>query len=246
MTLYHYCRRDPQPTSSLDLVRSFLAQCLHAVDADAISSLWTTFREQQVLTNNDSQTEDKLWKILRKIIDQSQSKIYFVIDGVDEIRSNASPLRRILSLLNNSESDRGTSLLLSSRFDCDIVEAIEALGNVDFFEVNITKELVHQDLFEFVAFQINNKHSALRRKPQSTRDDIIKKVCDQADGSFLYATLVLNELQGEKISSPAAISNTLKNLPSGLFDVYRHHLESLGTLKWEKKPFSGYIALLGH
>ena len=235
--IYHYCRRDPQPTSAMELVKSFLTQCINVADAKMIASMLKMSRGKPTFSNNDTETEDKLWNILREIIEQNLNKIYLVVDGIDETRSNASPLRRLLSLLSVTRSVNTTSLLLSSRFDCEIVDATKRLDNVSFLKVDITKDHVRQDLREYVTFQINSTNLSLRRKPQAVRDDIIKRVCDQAEGSFLYATLVLDELYGEKVSSAAAISHTLRNLPAGLFDVYRHHLDKPRTSELGKEAF---------
>ena len=237
MVLYHYCRRDPEPTSAMELVRSFLTQCLDVADTKTITSVLAISRGKPTFSNNDMETEDKLWNILQNVLKRNLGKIYLVVDGIDETRSNASPLRRILSLLSDSRSVNTTSLLLSSRFDCDIVDAIKRLGNVSFLKIDLTKDLVRQDLHEYVTFQINNTNLSLRRKPQTIRDDIIKQVCNQAEGSFLYATLVLDELHGEKVSSPAAISNTLRNLPAGVYDIYRHHLDKPRTSELGKEAF---------
>lgn len=44
-------------------------------------------------------------------------------------------------------------------------------------------------------------------------------------GMFLYASLVLDDLKGNRISSISAIDTTLAKLPRGLFDSYKQNLE---------------------
>ena len=222
--LYYYCRRNPAPTSSTEVIKSLLSQCLEIADEEIISLLQVMVSVHKNRQGIDSKLEESLWNMLQAVVESRPQKTYIIIDGIDEMRSNAGLLPRMLRLLSTRRKRHRVGLLLSSRFDCDISDTVQKLRDVDFSQVNITSERIRQDLIEFITFTINSPKSSLRRKSQQLRDEIVARVCEQAQGSFLYTSLVLDELYGEKVATPAAITTTLNSLPAGLFDAYRQHL----------------------
>jgi hypothetical protein len=92
-------------------------------------------------------------------------------------------------------------------------------------QFEITPEHTAPDLKAFVEHKVNHNDSPLASKAQEQRDNIITAVCERANGMFLYASLVLDELKGDKIASKGAIKSTLKTLPEGMFRTYERQLQ---------------------
>ena len=227
--LYHYGHRDPVPTTSMTIVRSLVAQTLEWENRSIMREIDRFRSSYPVLRDHDRNTEIELWNLLRTILALDEEKVYIIVDGLEECAQ--SLLRPLISLTNKRDAPRQMSLLLSSRFDSRYtfdtpnIQKVLARSGLVVRQLDVTPERTFKDLAGFVAHRVKDKDSPFQRKSQITRDEVIGKVCERAGGMFLYASLVLDELKGDKIASTAAINKTLKNLPSGLNELYDLNLD---------------------
>lgn len=224
-TLFFYCRSDPNPSSSSTIVKALLAQTVQWEGSLALNEIDSFSQEHPLLDDENQDLETKLWSLLDRLLALKSGRVNIIIDGLDECRKNASPLKKLIELMVQSTRTVFRGLILLSRSDDAVVEAVMDHSDQDMVHLKIVKHHTKEDLAHFVSARVNHKESPLRRKPQKVRDEIVSRICDQSAGLFLYATLVLEELRGDKIASVAAIRKTLGDLPHGLHHIYERNLD---------------------
>ena len=221
--LYCYGHRDPESTNSLTLVRVLLVQTLQWGNPQVMEELRKFQASHSVLKESNRETEKNLWNLLKTAIRFHDKAIYIVVDGCGETFSS-------LVLLITMTSKTRSSLWVSSRFSQSFLSntTIQTLFDkysVKSMQIELSSEKTTQDLKEYVTYRVNS-HPSLLSKPEKIRDKIITGVCDKANGMFLYASLVLDDLKDDKISSNSAIERTLERLPKTLFEVYEKSLRT--------------------
>ncbi|KAI9665063.1 MAG: hypothetical protein M1821_006511 [Bathelium mastoideum] len=231
VVLYFYCHRHPEPTTSMVLVRSLLAQSLQYVKNEAAQIIDAFHAQNPTLREKDRELERRLWDLLFRVISTLDEKLFIVVDGIDEcVGTSGQPAERLISLVARSSALRKPSLLLLSSFDgtpvfeSELIKALLKQNPTHLDQLQMTSEFITKDLEEFVRNRINDLHSPLRRKPEKTRNYIFTRICERANGIMLYANLALEELKGDKISSVSAIQTTLDRLPDGLYEIYNRNL----------------------
>lgn len=80
--------------------------------------------------------------------------------------------------------------------------------------------------------------SVLRLLDSSVLDSVIHEMEQKANGLFLYASLVAQQLEEEK--GLIDISKLLRRLPNGLSDIYRSNFARIG--EWQK--YKGVVAMI--
>jgi len=155
-----------------------------------------------------------------------------VIDGIDGCASLPSPIHLLISSIFQSKAKGGVNMFFTSRrsIESDFQHRLAPLAGdagapPDVREMELTTEDTAGDLKALVEYRVNQPSSPLAYKSQAQREEIIEAVRKRADGIFLYASLVLDELKGAKIASKRAIESTLKTLPEGIFRTYEQQLE---------------------
>ena len=231
IVLYFYCHSHPESTTSMMLVRGLLAQSIEFAKPDVLREIDSFHAQNIALKERDRQLERELWDLLSRVISSFDEKLFVIVDGVDEcIGTSGQPAERLISLIARSSGVKKPSLLLFSSFDgatvfeSEVVKPLLDRNTIRVEQLQMTPQLMEEDLKEFVKCRINDTHSPLRRKPQKTRDDIFRRICERANGIILYANLALEELKGDKISSVSAIQKTLDKLPDGLYEIYERNL----------------------
>ena len=228
--LYCYCNRASEQSSSMALVRVLLAQTLQWATPEMILEVKKSYSVHPVLRAYDtSDIEGNLWRLLRTLLGMRDQKTYIVVDGIDNCAQPLFCARSLIKITTSLASKAHCSLLLSSRLDrrdvsdSKSLQASMAKNNVESFQLDITEEQTRQDLVEFVSYQVSSRPPFLS-SPQMIQDKIVASVCSRACGMFLYASLALEDLKGETISSIADVDMTLVSLPADLFNGYKKHL----------------------
>ncbi|KAH9218174.1 hypothetical protein DL95DRAFT_385956, partial [Leptodontidium sp. 2 PMI_412] len=229
--LYCYCSGDPEQTSSATLVRRFLAQVLEWATPEMILEVKKFHSAHLILKVHDmGNIEDGLWRLLRKLLGMRTKKTYIVVDGLDDCAQPLVCLRYLIKVTTTLAAKDQCGLLLSSRlehrdtFDNKNIQSSLVKNEVECCQLEITPELTRRDLMEYVTYQVSTRPSFLSSS-QLVCDKIVASVCNRANGMFLYASLALEDLKGETISSFADIDITLAALPTDLFKSYERKLQ---------------------
>ncbi|KAH7388926.1 hypothetical protein BKA64DRAFT_679367 [Cadophora sp. MPI-SDFR-AT-0126] len=229
--LYCYCSDDTEQNSAMALVRVLLAQALRCATPEMILEFKKVNTVHPVLKAHDmSRIEGDLWRLLRTVLSMRDRKTFIIVDGIDNCAQPLICARSLMKVTTTLASRAQCGLLLSSRldrrdfFDSKSMRTSTTKNDVECFQLEITEELTRQDLVEFVSYQVSTRPSFLSSS-QMIRDKIITSVCSRAHGMFLYASLALEDLKGETISSVADVDMTLANLPADLFKGYKKHLQ---------------------
>ncbi|KAH7309353.1 hypothetical protein BKA65DRAFT_171786 [Rhexocercosporidium sp. MPI-PUGE-AT-0058] len=230
--LYYYCSRDPEQTSSMTLIRRLLAQSLEWATPEMILDIKKFHSAHPILKVHgaDNNEEGGLWRLLRKLLGMRTQKTYIVVDALDDCAQPLICLRNLIKVTTALAAEAQCGLLLSSRlerrddFNNKAIQSSMVKNGVECCQLDITPELTRRDVTEFVTYQVSTRPSFISSS-QLVRDKIIASVCHRANGMFLYASLALEDLKGETISSIAGIDITLANLPSDLYNSYERKLQ---------------------
>ena len=165
-----------------------------------------------------------LWRIFDSIVkDPEASEVFCLIDALDECEKESRQLflTNFTKLFCSLQSKtRVFKFIITSRRENDILESLSA-ASPGIQNIQVDTGRVNDDLFKF----INTKVNELSTKKQYTpnQKDIIKRtLTEKAGGTFLYVSLVLQDLQKAKMF--LQVKQKLQGLPLDLNDVYNRIL----------------------
>ncbi|ERF68631.1 hypothetical protein EPUS_07192 [Endocarpon pusillum Z07020] len=157
------------------------------------------------------------------------SKVYLVLDGVDEALDSERQefLELLVDLKDASPSMSRTSsinLVMVGRPQVikDINEALE--GSIPTIFVDWRKN--NQDIINYVRASIK-KSKALKATPKDLQEEIMRTLVQGANGMFLWVDLIMRELS--KKSHVGTIRKSLHQAPKGLREMLRHVLEGFSS-----------------
>ena len=161
-----------------------------------------------------------LWRIFKSMTqDQEAGYIYCLIDALDECEAASRGL--LLTALTKlfDLQGKGQSLfkmITTSRRQNDIMEELLATEVSTIHDLRVDSGKVNIDLSKF----INVKVAILSRKKKympELKEEIQRTLEDKAEGTFLYVSMVLDDLAK---ANPFQVKQKLKDLPSNLYDAY--------------------------
>ncbi len=162
--------------------------------------------------------------------------ILIAVDGV-EAAVDAETKETILSVITyaifgESGLPRQVRLLLTSRPDPRVLASVKSMV------VNLDEdaEATLQDIRQYA-------HARLLGVAPERRDQLADRIVEASRGNFLYARLVLDELQNH----PDSEASVGAELPTGLIDIYRTSLQAIVSSSprgWEEhdRAFLGVLA----
>jgi len=182
---------------------------------------------------------EALWQIFEGIIqDPRLEKLYCVIDGLDECDENSVDafLVKLRKVLGSSESISQTSrlkVLITSREYPDCIRLrLTGIPQLRLDENGTSN--VAQDIDYFIEERIDEVASE-RQYSEDLRQSVFTAIKDRADGTFLWAALVLGELKKKKRFE---VEETLKALPKGLPNIYGRMLLQI---EKDRRPLAALI-----
>jgi hypothetical protein len=212
---YHYC--DFANSSTLDpskimgsLVRQ-LAQQMDAISSE-IQNMYNKFSGQPPQLH-------KLFEVLDCIAKQTFEMTYLVIDGLDECLNRQLVLDGIRQLCKASDHTKSLKVLLSSRPEYDIRQALSTTP-----AFSIEPRHIELDMETLVRAELAEMQN-LRAMPLSVQESLISDLMKRADGMFRWLQCQLNTLQ--KIRTPQVLKHALQALPAGLDETYDRILISI-------------------
>ena len=210
---YFFCRRDMEDLRSFSTLLRTVAHQIASQDA-----VYATYIQNLANFSSEQSSITGLWKDLFVnffIEGDPRSRALIILDGLDE--ANENELEEFLGLLVDLESfepENSVSklqILLMSR--PEVAEQLEdGLGILPTrLEISSTKN--GQDIERYICERVK-RSPKLRRRPESIQNEIITKLSSNANGLFLWAKLMLKEIQTEDRID--GIRRTLNNLPRDL------------------------------
>jgi nucleoside phosphorylase len=157
-----------------------------------------------------------LKEILSDILnDPTLPKTYLLIDALDECTSGLSPLLRIITDDSLARQLRVKWLVTSRN-----VPDIERYLQTDLAGVKISLELSASHVSKAVAAFVDYKVQRLaagQKYDYKTRAEVQQQLCNKAEGTFLWVSLVCKELERVPLYRTRAV---LQAMPPGLDPLY--------------------------
>ena len=175
-----------------DLAHSLVWQALDALDD---KGCWDTIHG---LMSKGPVLTSALWDALASILSHDQRPWTLILDGVDECLELDELLRVRIPGLLRSNGKLQAAILGRPQ----ILQHRRALGITAFIE--ITPKMVKRDIKFFISERVND---APLLRDHVSKDLVIRTLQKQAEGMFLWARLVIQDLQ--KSSSAAEVHQRL-------------------------------------
>jgi hypothetical protein len=156
---------------------------------------------------------DKPVDIIAKLL-KGYRKVYLVLDGIDESSETAMTLREILALACASN----VRLLFASRDTFDTRSTLSTYATL-----KLMPALVRDDINVFLRQELS--HLAVYFEQEDLVDLTFDRLCSAADGSFLWAHLIMQTLR--KAPNVEEFLSMTRQLPKDLESIYRNTLQAL-------------------
>ncbi|KAG5655135.1 hypothetical protein KAF25_001908 [Fusarium avenaceum] len=161
-----------------------LTQCLSSLP-DSIKSLY-----KQHNTKRTRPSRDEILGLLQSVL-PIYSRVFLVVDALDECQASVECRRRFVSELFNLQMKFGINIFATSKHIPEIISL---------FKANLSKEIEIRASPEDVARYLEGRMKELSSCVQQNRqlqEDITTGISETVDGMFLLAKFYLNELIGE-------------------------------------------------
>ncbi|CAH0028155.1 unnamed protein product [Clonostachys rhizophaga] len=196
------------------LVRDFASQLLPHSQS-LVSKLYPVSQKQGV----DGTELGSLWDAILQTL-ESMPGVYCVVDALDEMDDGDFDFIHQLVRLGALDPDR-VKLLLTSR---PVSKIEEALRDPHILRFKLETSLIDPDIDKYVGVSLVSLNPSLRPE---TEDLVKKTICKCAQGLFLHARLVTdnltNGLKDSRITEDM-LPECLERLPQNLKDVYEQML----------------------
>jgi len=154
------------------------------------------------------------------LTDSNAGQIYFLIDALDECDKSSRGFRQaflasladLFSVQQGSESIH-VKLLITCRSESDILDELNHLRGL----MHIDSGKINADLFKYIRTKVDELFT---RKSYSSilKFDIQNALSEKAEGTFLWVSLVLEDISKAAILSQ--VRKRLQSLSSSLSEVY--------------------------
>ncbi|KAF6231660.1 hypothetical protein HO173_010192 [Letharia columbiana] len=160
-----------------------------------------------------------LWTIFISIVqDPEAGEVCCLIDALDECENESRQLflTAFKKLFVSQQSEKTyVKFIVTSRREKDIVESLSAVGPA-IRNLQVDSGKVNDDLSKFIVVKVNEL-STRKKYSESLKEDVKHALTNKAEGTFLYVSLVLDDLNKK---AKSVVIKTLQELPSGLNNLY--------------------------
>ncbi|KAL2047963.1 hypothetical protein ABVK25_011134 [Lepraria finkii] len=168
-----------------------------------------------------------LWRIFDSIVrDPEAGKVYCLIDALDECEKESRLIFLTgLTKIFYSQQSKNTDVkfIVTSRRENDIEESLSAACPA-IRDLQVDSGRVNEDLSKFIDVKVDELSTKKRYQPKQ-KERIKRALTEKAGGTFLYVSLVVQDLAKTKIFS--LVSQKLQELPSDLNKVYDRILSQI-------------------
>lgn len=162
-----------------------------------------------------------LWRVFLSVVqDPEADTVYCLIDALDECEKESRQL--FLTSLTDAfglrqEKMTSVKLIITSRRENDIEEELLSADNPQVQDVHIDSGSVNRDLYKFINVRVNQLAVKRKFRSKRTAEELERALAQKAGGTFLYVSLVLNELRRTPESQ---MQRKLQEWPSELNGIY--------------------------
>lgn len=208
---FFYSFDDVARRNAITALRALALQLMafHDTVPESVQKLYQADAANHCSKLNDTLTAVELLKALMKQI----PRVHIVIDGLDECRDSTGMLL-ILRLLLEAQTYGIVKWLFTSRPERQIRTELLRYGAV---EISAPMQSLTSDIRVFMTDRLQNK------KCTGCIDDWIS----QCQGNFLWASLMLQVMDGEGLTCEEDVEEELENFPQGLTGCYLRTLHQL-------------------
>jgi hypothetical protein len=215
---FFYCRdQDGQRNRFPGVAKAILAQLLQQ-NPEILPFL---FDECQKSCKVTLASPKDCARILGTVL-QAVSKTFIILDGIDECepKERKAILEFFTSAIHDDENERGKlrGLFVSQ----DLGDIRSALHTAE--TLRLTEEHSMLDIQSYVikwSQRIQGRFKkSIHTMPEEAREYIVKLVCEGADGMFLFAKLVLENLFGQENLEDIYKELTPETFPHGFDQAY--------------------------
>ncbi|KAI9768492.1 MAG: hypothetical protein M1840_004902 [Geoglossum simile] len=244
--IYFFFNSESGTASSdpIGLVRAFFFQLLD-IDPELINHLFPIYTKS---SSGEASSFDTLWEIFRLWCSRRSEPIFCVIDALDEALDGCNhPDNFLAAIVSTLKSCGMVRICVTSRpnpriakhfspnMDLDIDsyigdqgnrtpfnDGIAAIGDGSFIsQVAISERQVSSDITAYVTTKVK---SSSKLKSWMAPPDI-NALCVRAEGMFLWARLMIDELQNT--TTPNSLKEMLNKAPKGLNAIYHLIIQRL-------------------
>ncbi|KAF3802625.1 Vegetative incompatibility protein HET-E-1 [Colletotrichum gloeosporioides] len=221
--LYYFCQAT-RKTTATDVVRGLLWLLL-TEDRSLIEPLRHDYEQKGEMLFQDSNSLGVLCAILTRILSDSPGvKVTIVVDALDECETD---LDRLLGLLMTLSKIART--IVSSRDLPRIANGLSVAKDKLRIVLGNNKDKVD----EYIRYKVNQL-ATLRGYDQETYNKVSNYLRLQANGTFLWVSLVCEQLADNEVSAADTYS-ILSSYPKGLDEVYQRILDQISGMRSERK-----------
>ncbi|KAF5579266.1 WD domain protein [Fusarium subglutinans] len=152
--------------------------------------------------------------------DETTQNYVFVIDALDECTENRS---RLIALICRLSSSYKSKWIVSSRNWPEIEEEFNDVANnvrPHSLHLELNRDAIHVAVQSFIDRKVED---LAKRKgyTKSTRDQVLNHLRSNANDTFLWVSLVCEQLGKPKVRRPDHTLQVLKSFPEGLDELYK-------------------------
>lgn len=221
---YFFCQNGDNELNTLESILKGLILRLVNQKPELKESLRSRWDSKNERFNEDMTSWRNLWHIYLEMLDRcTASKIYIIVDGLDECQDGSMAEFLKLVVRNGLDHPARIKWLFTSR-PLDSAERT-LLAGTD--QVEVSLELNSNYVFEAVKAYIADKVDELSRYHRyvpSLRKAVETELSAKAEGNFLWASLACKRL--ESVRKDAALI-TIQDLPPGLYPFYDRILRQI-------------------
>ncbi|KAH1982336.1 hypothetical protein KXW88_004630 [Aspergillus fumigatus] len=205
------------------MLRALVAQLLHQVDKpDALNQIYLARRSAHA-----SLTE--LREAFSTLVSDC-SGVYVVIDGLDDAANASDALQLLLMLL--VQVSPVMKLLVISRPEPDIRRFFHSHPQFE-----LTEDITQPDVRRVVTTRVQSacEDKKIRVSDPNLRQEIVDALVSSSSGVFLWATMQVKHLQTLRVQTDRTLRAAVRNLPSGVADIYGRILAKINSYAEEDR-----------
>lgn len=202
---FFFCdKSDENNQSAVRVLATIIAQVLAQMQEipEYVQAAYSTAGRygRQRLSTSDQPT------LILEHLALSLERLYIVIDGLDENKEAAIVLENIDYLVRNTTS---TQFILLSRKMPNVKGQMR-----NFHKLELSSDLVSVDIHDHISRELSD----LPADDPEMLGHIFKRLCQAANGSFLWSSLMMKSLKSA--TSPHEMTEILSDIPIGLDKTY--------------------------
>ena len=219
---YYFCdNKDEKRNTATAIIRGLLLQLLRQ------RHILFKFiqRDYDQMKSQLFDSFDALWRILHSMLkDPNAGEVYILIDALDECeKSSREDLLKVLAKLfvaPRLDGNLNVKFLIICRPESDIQGYLQDING----HLRIDSGKVNADLSKFIQVKVNDL-SKKKDFPPQLKQDVEDALKNKAEGTFLWASLVIDDISKTKLASK--VRKKLQALPSSLGEVYSRILGNI-------------------